>query len=63
MRLRRDFGLLTFKQCFDCKISKTKQTIGTFEVGLNAFCIMIWLQDDRAVECGGLNKNGTYRFI
>lgn len=38
----------------------------TFEVGLNAFCIMIWLYydvtyGDPGVEGGSLNKNGLHR--
>jgi hypothetical protein len=35
----------------------------TFEVRLNAFTTMIWLQayGGQGVECGGLNKNGSRR--
>ena len=34
---------------------------GAFEVELNEFCILIWLQEYRVqgVECGGLNENGS----
>ena len=37
--------------------------MGTFEVGLNAFCIMLWLQayGNQGVECDGLNRNGPHR--
>lgn len=36
--------------------------MGTSEVGLDAFCIVIWLQDygGQGVECDGLNENGPY---
>ena len=32
--------------------------MGTLEVGLNAFCIMLWLQayGGQGVECGSLNR-------
>ena len=34
--------------------------MGTFEVGLKAFCIMLWLQayEGQGVEYGGLNRYG-----
>ena len=37
--------------------------MGTFEVGLNAFCTMIWLQayGGQRVECDSLSKNGPCR--
>jgi len=35
----------------------------TFEVVLNAFCIMLWLQayGNQGVECGGLNRFGPQK--
>lgn len=39
------------------------ETMGTFGVGLNVFCIMLWLAvatiDSCVVECGGLNMLGS----
>lgn len=39
--------------------------MGTSEVGLNAFCVMTWLQPygGQGVERGDLNKNGLNRPI
>ena len=39
--------------------------MGTFEVEMNAFCIMIWLQayGDLEVECGGLTTDFANRRI
>ena len=39
--------------------------MGTFEVGLNAFCIILWLQayGGQGVECGGLNRYGSLRLM
>ena len=39
--------------------------MGTFGIGLNAFCIMILLQTDRSkgVECSGLNVFGPHNLI
>jgi hypothetical protein len=37
MSLRKDFELLTFN------ILETVIDYGTFDVGLNVFCIMLWL--------------------
>lgn len=39
--------------------------MGTFEAGLNAFCVMIFLQayGDQGVECGSLNDIGSHNFI
>ena len=51
VRVTRDFELQAFKHCSCC------DRLRTFEVGLSAFCFMIWLQAYRrqGVECGGLN--------
>lgn len=40
-------------------------TMVSFEVGLNSFCIVIWLKayEVLGVECGGLNENGLHRLI
>ena len=39
--------------------------MGTFVVGLNAFCIVLWLQhkslEGQGVECGGLNRYCPHR--
>ena len=39
--------------------------MGTFKVGLNAFCIMILLQayGGQGVECGSLNVTGPHKLI
>ena len=39
--------------------------MGTSEVRLNAFCIMLWLQayGYLGVECGGLNRFCPYRLM
>jgi hypothetical protein len=40
-------------------------TMVSFEVGLNSFCIVIWLKayEVLGVECGGLNENGLHKLI
>lgn len=37
----------------------------TFEVGLNVFCVVLWLQayGGQGVEYGGLNETSPYRII
>lgn len=54
---QRDFELWIFEQFWNWK------TIGTFEVGLNVFCPMIWSRasGDQEVECGVL-MNMALRF-
>lgn len=39
--------------------------MGTFEVELNAFGVMIWLQgyEGQQVECGGLDESGPHKLI
>jgi hypothetical protein len=39
--------------------------MGTFEVELNAFCVLIWPKAYRGqgVECGSLNENSPHRLI
>jgi hypothetical protein len=41
------------------------KTKGTFQVGSNAFCIMIWPQTvgNQGVEHDGLNENSPHRNI
>ena len=39
--------------------------MGTFEVELNAFCIIIWLEahGSQGLQCGSLNENVFFRLI
>jgi hypothetical protein len=39
--------------------------MGAFEVGLKAFCIMIWphAHGSLGVECSSLNENGPHSLI
>ena len=59
LSLKRDFEHQTFKQCWDWA------TVRICEVGLSAFCIMVWSRvcGDQGVECRGLNENGLYRLM
>jgi hypothetical protein len=65
MNVRRDFKLWTFKHYWE--------TMGTFKVGLNVFCIMLWLSVPclivlcvwislwgLGVECDGLYMLGPW---
>jgi hypothetical protein len=53
MNLRKDFEHLNI--------------VEIVEVGVNSFCIMLWLQVYRGggqgVECGGLNRFGPHRLM
>lgn len=56
-RLRRDCGLYTWLRLVD---------LGNFEIGLNDFCIMIWLQAMiwlPGMECGSLNESVPYSLM